>query len=78
MSARDTTVIVSIYQHFKTDTMNAFTDAVGESGGGGRGGEVYSQVSYKLVTCCQLYIDLPRRSKDSKFSGEIGGSSLRI
>lgn len=77
MSARDTTVIVSIYQHFKTDTMNAFTDAVGESGEG-EGGEVYSQISYKLVTCCQLYIDLPRRSKDSKFSGEIGGSSLRI
>lgn len=57
--------------------MNAFTDAVGESGGG-EGGEVYSQVSYKLVTCCQLYIDLPRGSKDSKFSGEIGRSSLRI
>lgn len=60
MSKHDTTVIVSIYQHFKTDTMNAFTDSVQakererERAGGVE--EAYSQVSYKLViTCCQLY-----------------------
>ena len=54
MSTRDTTVIVSIYQHFKTDTMNAFTDGVQAYEEGGVE-ERCSQVSYKLVTCCQLY-----------------------